>query len=64
MTKKEAAIVTAYTGVLLGEFEEFHKYAEETMGRSIMTHEFGFKIMWNELHAATYDDFLRIHIEG
>jgi hypothetical protein len=62
VTKKEAAIVTAYTGILIGEFDEFHKYAEESLGRSIMTHEFGFKITWNELHAATHDDFAGINI--
>ena len=32
MTKKEAAIVSAYTGVLIGKFDEFHKYAEKAMG--------------------------------
>lgn len=63
MTIKEAAIVSAYTGILIGEFGEFHKYAEKVMGRSIMTHEFAVKITWNELHAATRDDFLGIRIE-
>ena len=28
-----------------------------------MTHEFAVKITWNELHAATRDDFLGIRIE-
>lgn len=32
MTKIEAAIVSAYTGILIGEFEDFHDYAEEVMG--------------------------------
>lgn len=41
MTKKEKAIVTAYTGFLIGEFDDFHNYAEELMGRPVFTHEFG-----------------------
>lgn len=40
MTKREAAIVSAYTGYLIGDFSEMHKYVEEIMGRSIWTHEF------------------------
>ena len=32
MTKREAAIVSAYTGVLIGDFNEMHRYIEEIMG--------------------------------
>lgn len=32
MTKREAAIVSAYTGYLIGEFSDFQAYAEEVMG--------------------------------
>lgn len=39
MTKREAAIVSAYTGYLIGEFSDFHAYTEEIMGRPIFTHE-------------------------
>ena len=33
MTKREAAIVSAYTRYLIGEFSDFHAYAEEVIGR-------------------------------
>lgn len=39
MTKREAAIVSAYTGYLIGEFSDFQAYAKEIMGRPIFTHE-------------------------
>ena len=39
MTKREAAIVSAYTGVLIGDFDEVHKYIEELLGRPVFTHE-------------------------
>lgn len=32
MTKREAAIVSAYTGYLIGEFKDYHAYVEEIMG--------------------------------
>jgi hypothetical protein len=39
MTKREAAIVAAYTGYLLGDFAEMHKYIEEKLERPVFTHE-------------------------
>ena len=42
MTKREAAVVMAFTGValLVGDnFDYFHKYVEELMGRPVWTHE-------------------------
>ena len=42
MTKRECAIVMAYTGICMCEgddFNIFHKYVEEKLGRPIFTHE-------------------------
>ena len=42
MTKREAAVVMAFTGVALlvgDDFTYFHKYVEELMGRPVWTHE-------------------------
>ena len=41
MTKREAAVLGAFTGILIGEFSDMHKYIEEIMGRSVWTHELG-----------------------
>lgn len=35
MTKREAAIITAYTGVFIGDLDEFYKYAKELLGRPV-----------------------------
>lgn len=59
VTKREAAIISAYTGILLSDFSELHKYAEEKLDRSISTHEFGF--MGGEMKAVSRDDFLKIN---
>ncbi len=40
MTKREGAVLSAYTGVLLcEEFDDVHQYIEELMGRPVYTHE-------------------------
>ena len=60
MTKKEKAIIMAYTGVCMlngGEFQHFHKYVEELMGRPVFTHELA-----DEKRSAEYDPS-QTHIE-
>lgn len=61
MTKREAAIVSAYTGYLIGEFSDFHAYAEEVMGRPIFTHEL--PGIAEELKEKSKKDFMSIKIE-
>ena len=62
MTKREAAIVSAYTGYLIGEFSDFQAYAEEIMGRPIFTHEF--PSIADELKNKSKKDFMSIKIES
>lgn len=35
MTKREAAIITAHTGFLMGNFDDFIKYVEELYNRPV-----------------------------
>lgn len=42
MTIREANIVSAYTGILMGNWHDFHGFVEEIMGRPVWTHEFPF----------------------
>lgn len=60
MNKREAAIVTAFTGKLCGSFSDFHAYAEEIMSRPIWTHEFGSKELSEELKQASRKDFISL----
>ena len=62
MTKREAAIVSAYTSILCGDFSELHKYVEEIMGRPVFTHEMGSKKLWEEIKDRSKHDFLAIDI--
>lgn len=60
MTKREAAIVSAYTGYLIGEFSDFQAYAEEIMGRPVFTHEL--PNIADELKEKSKKDFMSIKV--
>lgn len=63
LTKREAAIITMYTGVLIGSFAEAHGYAEELMGCPIWTHEFADRELCDEIKAKAKQDFISIPVE-
>lgn len=50
MTREEAWMLSAYTGVLLvPDFEDVHRYCEELLGRPILTHEFAAERLQGEI---------------
>ena len=61
ITKRDLAVLSAYTGYMFGEFQNFHGYAEEIVGHSIFTHQFGDKEMSKKLHELSKEDFLKLH---
>lgn len=60
LTKEQAAIISAYTGILCGSFSDMHEYAERKLGRPILTHEFASPETNQKLQDASRDDFLSI----
>ena len=60
MTAREAAIVSAYTGYMLGDFSVMHKYAEYVLGRPIFTHEFANQNLVDELQEKSKKDFVNL----
>lgn len=60
ITKREAAIISAYTGFLLGEWDEVHKYIQELMGRPVWTHEM--PKLWDEIQAKAKPDFMKLEV--
>lgn len=58
LTKEQAAIIGAYTGVLAGPFSDMAEYAERKLGRPIWTHQY--PAIAAELKAAAKEDFLAI----
>jgi hypothetical protein len=63
ISKKEAAIISAYTGVLLGDFKDFHKYIEEILGRPLLSHELHKESIVGEIKEKSRDDFLNLKVE-
>jgi hypothetical protein len=64
VTKREAAIVTVYTGKFLGTFKDLYAYAEEKMGRPVYTAEFSSPEFKAELQAMAKADFVALKVEG
>lgn len=63
MTKREAAIVSAYTGILLGNFSDMHKYIEEKLGRPVQTIEFASQKLRDRIKEITKDDFINMEVK-
>ena len=60
MTKQEKLIVSAYTGILMVDFHELHKFFEEKAGRPIFTHEFANEELVEELKDLVREDFMKL----
>ena len=61
MTKKECAIIMAYTGICMlhGEdFKIFHKYVEEKLGRLVNVHEM--IVLEERIKKASRSDFIEL----
>ncbi|WP_411033366.1 hypothetical protein [Shinella sp. BYT-45] len=63
LTKEQAAIIGAYTGITASNFSVVHEYAERKLGRPIWTHEFADEGLTAELKEASREDFLSIVYE-
>lgn len=63
MTKREAAIVSAYTGILLGSFGDMQEYADELLGEPTWTHQFGDADFADRLKELAKPDFIGIKVE-
>lgn len=61
MTRREAAIVSAYTGYLIGDFDAMHEYVDSLPGfKGIMT--LGLAIHADQIRDAARADFVAIEV--
>lgn len=60
LTKTQAAIIGAYTGITAGPFEDMHEYIEKIMGRPVFTHELANTNTIAEIKQKAKPDFLVI----
>lgn len=61
MTKREGAIISAFTGILIGKFSDTHKYIEELLDRPLFTHELASLGMREELKEKSKEDFEQLN---
>lgn len=60
MTLHEKVILSAYTGILMCNISEVHKYIEKLLSRPVWTHELSSEILWKEIKEKAKPDFLKI----
>jgi hypothetical protein len=63
LTKEQAIIVSAYTGVTACNFGDLHEAVEKKLGRPVWTHQFADKEVTEEIRKAFREDFLAICYE-
>lgn len=62
ITKREAAIISAYTGYFIGDFGETHKYIQEILGRPVWSHEMASTKLWEEIRAKAKPDYISLEV--
>ena len=60
MTKEEKLIVSAYTGFLMCDWNDLHKFIEDTLGRPVWTHELADNKLEEEIRLRLKPRFLAI----
>lgn len=60
MTKRDGAIISAYTGYLIGDFIDMLDYASEKLERTLFDSELGNAIVRDELKEKTKEDFINL----
>lgn len=60
MTKEERFIVSAYTGVMMVEKEEFYDYLEQLIGRPILAKELDTEEFVVQVINTVKDDFMKL----
>lgn len=51
---------SSYTGILMCDFSEVHKYIEKLLGRPVWTHELASEALWSEIKEKAKPDFHKI----
>ena len=57
-------VYTVATGRLFMQMADFHRAAEECLGRPVMTHEFASQLTWRDLNTVLEEHFLEAAQSG
>ena len=61
MTRREATIVSAYTGYFIGGLDDLYEYLSELIGRPIYTHEI--PAVLDKYHNKISQDFVMVEVQ-
>lgn len=61
MTKNEAAIISAFTGKMIGRFSDMHEYVEKLFGHPVFTHMFADEDFVQKVKDLSYNDFIQLN---
>ena len=61
MNRREATIVSAYTGYFIGGLDDLYKYLSELIGRPIYTHEI--HAVLDKYHSKIEQDFVMLEVK-
>ena len=64
LTKEQAIIITGYTGIIAGNFADFHEDVEKRLQRPVLTHEFVNDDFMKQVKELYREDFLDICYKG
>ena len=53
-------VLSAYTGILMCDMSEVHRYIEKLLGRPVWTHELASEALWSEIKEKAKPDFHKI----
>jgi len=60
LTREDAAIIGAYTGICCGPFSDMHKFIEEILDRPVWTHELAYPDIWEKIKEKAEPYFMEI----
>ena len=60
LTKEQAVIISGFTGILCGEFSDFHADVEKRLGRGVQTFEMGMKSFMADIKKLYEADFIEM----
>lgn len=63
MTRQEAAIVSAYTGYLIGSFDDMQQYVDKLVGYPTWTHMYASKEFTEKIRELSKPDFIAMQVE-
>ncbi len=60
LTREQAAVIGAYTGILCGPFSDMHKKIQDLVGRPVWTHEMANKELMQKVRELAKPEFLAL----